>query len=152
LRLINDSPHRIALGMALGLLVAWTPTVGLQTFIVVPIAWAIRSNAIAAVIGVYLSNPLTVLPMYWLEYKVGKAILVFSAEVDEDEEALWEAATTTEFVKGIAEAGWQLWLAMWVGGLVLGIINSIVGYFATHWFVVKTRVVKLSEVPDQLLT
>jgi uncharacterized protein (DUF2062 family) len=150
LRLINDSPHRIALGMALGLLVSWTPTVGLQTLFVVPIAWAIRANPIAAVIGIYLSNPLTMIPMYWLEYEVGNAILDSSIE-EEDVEALWAAGTTAEFAQAAAQAGWQVWLAMWAGGLVLGIVSSIAGYFATHWLVVKTRSVKLSEVPDQLL-
>jgi hypothetical protein len=68
LLMLDDTPHRIALGMAIGVFISWTPTVGFQMLAAVPLAYLLRANRVAGVIGVYLSNPFTLVPMYWLDY------------------------------------------------------------------------------------
>lgn len=146
LGLIQDSPHRIALGMAVGLWVAWTPTVGLQTFIVLPIVWALRANPLAAILGIYLSNPLTFLPMYWAEYQLGA---MFISEPPTIADFSLEPAGNGQ--PGgpieITNIGWQMWLTMWIGGILLGIITAIPGYFATRWFVIKSRARRAASTP-----
>ncbi|WP_437225621.1 DUF2062 domain-containing protein [Planctomicrobium sp. SH661] len=72
---LDDSPHSIALGTAIGLFVGITPTGGIQMALVVLIAfatgWLFRFNRIAALLGVYVSNPLTTIPLCWYSYKIG---------------------------------------------------------------------------------
>ncbi|MEW4530157.1 MAG: DUF2062 domain-containing protein [Maioricimonas sp. JB045] len=72
---VDDSPHSIALGTAIGMAVAMTPTVGIQMIIVLIIAFLtcrlFSFSRVAALIVVYVSNPFTVIPIYWFNYKVG---------------------------------------------------------------------------------
>lgn len=75
LLMLDDSSHRIALGGAIGMFIALTPTVGIQMLMVVTLAlltrrW-FRFNQVAALLTVYVSNPLTVVPIYWFNYKLG---------------------------------------------------------------------------------
>lgn len=73
--MLDDSAHSIALGTALGMFIALTPTVGIQMMLVVCLAFLTRPlfkfNQVAALITVYISNPLTIVPIYWFDYKVG---------------------------------------------------------------------------------
>lgn len=65
---------RVALGVAIGLFIGLIP-LPLQMLIVVPIALLIRANLPFAVMGVWITNPLTVAPIYYFEYKLGAMIL-----------------------------------------------------------------------------
>ncbi len=71
----DDTPHRIALGAAIGMFVGLTPTPLLQTPLVLLVALVCRPffkfNVLAAVIAGQITNPLTSLPIYWGEYVVG---------------------------------------------------------------------------------
>lgn len=73
--MLDDSAHSIALGTAIGMFIALTPTVGIQMLIVLCVAFLtgpfFRFNKIASLITVYVSNPLTIVPIYWFDYKIG---------------------------------------------------------------------------------
>ncbi len=73
--MLDDSAHSIALGTAIGMFIALTPTVGIQMLMVLCFAFLTRPlfrfNQIASLITVYVSNPLTIVPIYWFDYKVG---------------------------------------------------------------------------------
>ena len=77
--MLDGSPHSIALGTAIGMFIALTPTVGIQMLIVIGFAFLVRPlfrfNKMAALMTVYISNPLTVVPLYWFNYKVGTIFL-----------------------------------------------------------------------------
>lgn len=72
---LQDSPHHIALGFAIGMFVGMTPTVGVQMIIVMCIAVLTKPffyfNRVAGIIAVYVSNPLTLVPIYYFLYWVG---------------------------------------------------------------------------------
>ncbi|WP_339731461.1 DUF2062 domain-containing protein [uncultured Gimesia sp.] len=73
--MLDDSAHSIALGTAIGMFIALTPTVGIQMLMVICFAFLTRPlfrfNQIASLITVYISNPLTIVPIYWFDYKIG---------------------------------------------------------------------------------
>lgn len=68
---VQDTPHRIALGAAIGLFVGWLPIMGIQMIVAFAAAWILRANLIATVPPVWISNVLTVVPMYFGAYWVG---------------------------------------------------------------------------------
>lgn len=74
--MLDDTQHSIALGTALGMFIGMTPTVGVQMIIVMVVAFLTRNlfqfNRVAALITVYVSNPVTVVPIYYFLYWVGK--------------------------------------------------------------------------------
>jgi uncharacterized protein len=72
---LDDTDHSIALGTAVGMTIGLTPTVGIQMIIVMIVSLLTRKlfrfNIMAALIAVYISNPLTMIPLYWMLYLVG---------------------------------------------------------------------------------
>lgn len=71
----QGSPTSIARGAALGTFVALTPTVGIQMFLVTILALPLRANIPIPLALVWLSNPLTVIPMYYCYYWLGTLVL-----------------------------------------------------------------------------
>ncbi|MEA3186401.1 MAG: uncharacterized protein QOD99_231 [Chthoniobacter sp.] len=49
---IRDTPHAIAGGLAIGVLLGFTPLLGLKTLIAVLLAWMFRCSKLSAAIGV----------------------------------------------------------------------------------------------------
>ena len=74
---INDTPHSIALGSAIGIFFGFTPLWSMKTLLSILVAWVCRSNKIAAAIAVTLHD--IILPLmpavFWWEYKVGYRFL-----------------------------------------------------------------------------
>lgn len=70
---IADTPHSIALGVAIGIFFGFTPLLGLKTLLSIALAWLFKSNKIAAAISVQLHD--LILPfmpaIYLWEYKFG---------------------------------------------------------------------------------
>jgi len=67
----DDPPYRLALGIAIGLWVTFTPTIGFQMVLVVLLAWVLRANKLVGVPVVWLSNPVTFVPIYYPSYRLG---------------------------------------------------------------------------------
>jgi hypothetical protein len=72
---LDDTHHSIALGTTVGMWIGMTPTVGVQMIIVVIVAFLTKPffhfNRVAALITVYISNPVTMVPIYYMNYKIG---------------------------------------------------------------------------------
>jgi len=123
---LHGSPEEIAWGLALGLFIAMTPTVGLQMMIAVPIASLFRVNSAAAAAGCWLTNPLTIPFLYGLNYWVGATLLGY------DGTFVIEGALTFEI---LLAAGRDVWLSLIVGGFVTGAICAAVSYYPTIYLV-----------------
>ncbi len=74
---LDDTPHKIALGVAIGIFFGFTPLWSMKTLLSIGVAWLLNSNKIAAAISVTLHD--VILPfmpaIYWWEYKIGFRIL-----------------------------------------------------------------------------
>ncbi len=71
----DDTPNRIALGAAIATFVAFTPTMGFQTVIALAIAAALRANKAICILLVWITNPLTFVPIYWFCWRLGAVVL-----------------------------------------------------------------------------
>jgi len=72
---VDDTPHRIALGVAVGIFVTWTPTIGFQMILTVLLSWLLGANKLVGVPFVWISNPVTLPPIYGPNCYVGSLIL-----------------------------------------------------------------------------
>ncbi|MBK6808642.1 MAG: DUF2062 domain-containing protein [Sandaracinaceae bacterium] len=72
---LDDSPQRIALGVFLGFVVAMTPTLGLQIVIYVALAALLRVNKVAGVPILFITNPVTAVPVYGFCWWLGNLVL-----------------------------------------------------------------------------
>lgn len=112
--------YTLARGIAVGLLVGFTPTVGIQTWMMLAGSFAFRANFIAAFIVSNVSNPFTMAPLYYGFNRLGSWLL---------QRLPVSHAPVTDTVDEIA----QQTLAMFIGSLVIAIPASALGYLAFLW-------------------
>ena len=60
---LQESPHRIALAFAIGVFIAFSPTYGLHTLSAVFLAWVFRLNYAIILLGNFVNNPWTTIPI-----------------------------------------------------------------------------------------
>ena len=70
---LDDSPHRIALAFGIGVWLAFFPILGIHTVLGLLIAFLFRLNRAAILVGIYISNPWTLAPLYMAGTVVGCA-------------------------------------------------------------------------------
>lgn len=148
---VDDTPHRLAAGIGLGVFVAWTPTLGFQMILVVLLATALRANARVGVPIVWISNPLTLVPVYLPSYWLGHQLLqVFSDRPKPDYAALKEllslASNPVQMFGGFAEYWAQMFkvllsisMDLWLGSVIIGLVLGGITYIVCHRFIVWYR-------------
>jgi len=71
---INDSPHKVAWGLAVGVFLGISPTFGLGIIIALALAILFKFNKAAAILGSFIMNPFTA-PFFWTASSVLGAFL-----------------------------------------------------------------------------
>jgi uncharacterized protein (DUF2062 family) len=128
---IRGEPREVALGFALGIFVGMTPTVGVQTPIAIFIAALFKWSKLAAAIGVWISNPVTVPLIYSITYITGAKVLNLEPVFNTPISPSWSTLKTM-FHKAPRAFG-----CMTVGGLILGTPLAIVSYYLSYAAVEK---------------
>ena len=114
-------PEEIAKGVALGIFIGMTPTFGFQMAIALFFAYLLKENRLAAILGVWVTNPLTAPVIYAIEYEMGRILL-----------GMDRAALPVELTwRAYAELGWNIMYPLWVGGIISGLILGTLSYFIT---------------------
>jgi len=72
---LQGSPAAIARGLAAGVFAGCFPIFGLQTIVGIALAIPARGNKLAAAAGTWVSNPLTYVPIYWFNFRLGQQVL-----------------------------------------------------------------------------
>lgn len=107
-RLLRDRerPWRTAIGAGLGAFIGATPLLGVHTWIAAGVGALAPVPALSVVAGSNLSNPLTLLPITFVEIRIGQKLLGRSQELGFD-------SLTVELIG-------RYWQDAWVGFLVVG--------------------------------
>ena len=127
---LHGDPHYVAMGMAIGVFVAATPTIPFHTFIAVGLAVILRASKAAAAIGAWFANPLTIPIIYLASYKTGVMLLGWSIVVDNPSESLSDPT----------KLGLYVIFAALVGGIIIGIVPGIAAYVITRKIISKLRI------------
>jgi len=98
------------------------PIIPLQTVVAVALAFLVRGSKTAAALGTWLSNPLTIPLVYYVNYKVGCILLGYHSTVDH--------IAFTSFSQLMAR-GIEVTRAMILGGVVIGAVLGVAAYFVT---------------------
>ncbi len=118
---LRGLPDEIAKGVALGIFIGMTPTFGFQMAIAIFFAYLLRENRLAAVLGVWVTNPVTAPFIYAAEYEVGHRLLGME-RFELPSELTWQAYSTL---------GWEILFPMWFCSIIFGVIFGFVAYQAT---------------------
>lgn len=134
--MLDDTPHSVALGTAIGMFVGMTPTVGTQMIIVIVVAFLTRPffsfNRIAAVLTVYVTNPLTIIPIYWFNFKVGTWFIP-SAVTYDDFVAIVQFDSHEKWYARVMLLVRDLGAPLLVGCLIVAIVSSVATYPIMRW-------------------
>ena len=128
---IEDTPHRTALAFGVGVLIAFSPFLGIHMGIALIVAFLFRLNRVAILFGTYLNNPWTLAPIYLAGTSLG--CLLLGVSNDGLDAIDWELTGAA-----FRETLWAtLRTYMWpflVGNMVLGIVCGLIGYFVLRRF------------------
>lgn len=125
----DDPPYRLALGVAIGMWVTFTPTVGFQMMLVVFLAWLLGGNKVVGVPVVWLSNPVTFVPIFYPCYRLG----VMITNMPQVSEAWWrELASPPVGWWAAVSFYWtrvmEIAVPLWLGCLVVATLVALPTY------------------------
>lgn len=126
----SSSRRSVCGGLWIGIFVGLLPIPG-QTIVAVLTALLLRVNIPISAIFVWISNPLTFLPIFYLAYKIGAIVLnvptePFPSEIDMH----WLAAQTASVIK-----------PLFVGSILMGLSVSSVVYLLVSaiWHILTVK-------------
>lgn len=136
---LRSSPKAIAGGLAVGTFLAFTPTVGVQLVLAVLIATFLNLNRPAAMIPVWITNPITVAPIYTFNYWIGAKFCegpplseVSGLFIDIGKTmARLEFWNIKDQFMAILHMGRETLIPLVVGSLVVGVITGGLVYLST---------------------
>lgn len=146
LKRLPDTPEKVARGVAAGVFVAFTPFYGLHFLIAALLALAVRGNVLAAIIGTFVNNVLTAVPIAALSIAIGSFLLGVNPDQGLVREvgqlfasAAWDLWHNVVAIFTPARADWSkldlfyhdAFLPYLVGGLVPGALAAAASYWLT---------------------
>jgi uncharacterized protein len=134
---LHGTPNEIAKGMALGVFIGMTPTFGVQMGLAVLFAFLLRENKLAAVLGVWITNPVTAPFIYALEYESGRLLLGMS-----------RVGLPAEFTfDSLKTLGWEVVAPLGLGSLIYGMICAALAFALTLRAVPLVKVWRIARWP-----
>ncbi len=156
LKRVPSSPHRIALGAAIGVFAVFTPFVGLQLLLAGLLSFLLRASIVASFLSSFFGNPFTY-PMIWFAtYNLGNVLLGSAApgrlvDLRGRAAALWDGLTSgsLQTMLEALENFWPIFKPMIIGSLPLGVFAGCITYIGVRRLIgapYKKKPVALSEV------
>lgn len=111
----------MATAFAIGVFIGMSPLLGLHTILGLLAAWLFRLNRIITLVGVFVTNPWTIVPIYSFGTWVGANIMGMDNILPEID---WSHMTIIGFFKEFR----PLLLPFLIGNTVIGIASAVVSY------------------------
>ncbi|WP_159790794.1 DUF2062 domain-containing protein [Sodalinema gerasimenkoae] len=118
---LQDPPEYIARGVAVGVFAGCFPLFGMQTPISILLAMGARGHKLCAAVCTWISNPLTYLPIYWLNFQIGRLLLGSSSNAPSQ----WNS------LEIFLDQTGEFFADLLLGSLVMATILAIVSYFGS---------------------
>ncbi len=133
LQRIPGTASSIAAGFACGAAAAMTPFYGTHIITAGLVAWAVRGNVFAAVLGAQIANPWTGPPLWFGAYYLGAWMMgIDLGDHPPDFVQMFKGLTeaTLNFDIGVFRADvWPIFWPMIVGSVPMAIVAGIAAYF-----------------------
>lgn len=129
---LNEPPHRLALAFALGVFVAFTPTIGLHLITCLILAWVFRVSKFVVITASFINNPWTIVPLYGFCLWFGLKITGDGGEVPA---VAWSDLSFANFYIVLKPYIWPFV----AGTLIVGTIASLISYFLFYYIARRYR-------------
>ncbi len=138
---LHGDPHYVALGLAIGIFVAITPTIPFHTILAVALAVLLKASKPAAILGVWASNPFTVVFLYYACYKTGFLFFEGNSGAFESIEILIRHLESDihlnekmSYFSGFMHTQAKMFMVINLGGVLLGLPFGFITYIMTKSF------------------
>ncbi|OGW35301.1 MAG: hypothetical protein A2010_12420 [Nitrospirae bacterium GWD2_57_9] len=129
---LNDSPNRLAYAFAVGVFIAFTPTIGLHTVSCFLFAWMFRLSKLVVFTGAFVNNPWTIVPMYGF-------CLWFGTKITGGDGAVPSIAwNELSFRNAYGILAPYLWPFV-AGSVVVGLIAAVAAYAVMYYAIIRYR-------------
>jgi uncharacterized protein (DUF2062 family) len=129
---VNATPYAIAMGVAIGAFVSFTPLLGLHFVLAFVLAYLLRANYFSAIVGTVVGNPIT-FPFIWaFTFRVGRVMLGDPVHRNAEPQLNAPSAYTVEAIGGFFERTWPVIKPMLVGSVPLGLTAAVACFFLTY--------------------
>ncbi len=132
---ISGSPHNIAIGIACGAFVSFTPFLGAHLLLGALLAWILGGSIVASAVGTLVGNPWT-FPLIWIaDYRLGRWILGASHAAHEP-----TAQGFKMMMEHPLEALEPIFWPLLIGSIPLGIAVAILIYWPSRGIVAEYQI------------
>lgn len=132
---VADTTHKIALGLAIGASVSFTPLVGTHFIQAALLAFILRGNVFSAMIGTFVGNPWTFPFLWWAGFSFGEYL--FGAFGFEGAKELPDEITLSAVWEMIKTHPMALFMPWMLGGYLLAGI-SIPSFYFPFFYLVRS--------------
>ncbi|MDA8082797.1 MAG: DUF2062 domain-containing protein [Nitrospiraceae bacterium] len=119
---INEPPKHIASAFALGVFIGMSPLLGIHTVLGIAAASLLRLNRLVTLVGVYVTNPWTIVPIYTFGTWLGAKLLHVKHILPKVD---WAHLTFAALLGDFR----PLLMPFLVGNTALGLVSAIASYF-----------------------
>jgi len=126
----------LARGLALGLFVAFTPTIGFQMIIVCVLILFIPGNLPIALAASWITNVFTAGPVYFFEYRFGQWLIEVTGAIP------YHPIQNEPAISGV----YNIAGAMWLGSLVISLAAGLSGYILMLALANLERKLRMSKI------
>ena len=139
---VHDTPERTARAYALGVFLGFSPFLGLHTIIAIALAFMLRLNRVAVLLGVYSNLPWIIGAYYLATTMLGAALLRTTLPPDLSErlrDMLQLSVRSREFWHEVMRLASPLLWPYTVGSLIGATILAAIAYRMALAFVIRRR-------------
>lgn len=122
---VKDTPQRTSIAFALGIFIGMSPLFGIHTLLGLAVAYLFRLNKLVTIVGVYVTNPWTIIPIYTFSTWVGAKLLGINKILPDID---WSNITFSSVIKDLG----PLLMPFIVGTLLIGVLSSVVSYIIIY--------------------
>lgn len=151
----TGTAHQIALGVAIGFFVGWLPIIGIQMAVAVVVCQILKANKVVPIFPIWLTNPVTLVPVYSFNYWIGwliaggpplsdlaavlrKMVIPPGAIEGMGRFQAWWESIRHSFAE-LLSMGWDMQIPLWLGSVIVGLALAIPSYYLTYKFVESFR-------------
>lgn len=122
----------MATAFAIGVFIGMSPLLGIHTVLGLLAAWLFRLNRLITLVGVYVTNPWTIVPIYSFGTWIGAKIIGMHKVIPVID---WTEITFLGFLKEFR----PLLLPFIIGNTAIGFVSAVLSYFILYNAVKKYR-------------
>jgi len=115
----------MAIAFAIGVFIGMSPLLGIHTILGLLAAWLFRLNRLITIVGVYVTNPWTIVPIYSFGTWIGAKIIGIDNLIPAID---WSHITLVDFFKEFR----PLLLPFLIGNTAIGIVSAVVSYILIY--------------------